>query len=122
MTTMNHSRSLRKCSRKKKKGPYNDAVLALTEAAVTPALPETPVGKAVMLTTGGWAPAAFVMLDCATGRADEPETTTAGLETGTTGVTGSGLEATPNIPGELELTGVAVVDVSAMVTATAAGA
>lgn len=62
------------------------------------------------------------MVECASGRAGDPETTTGGgLAMAVTGVTEIGLEETPGNITELELTEMAVVDISLEVTTTAVG-
>lgn len=94
----------------------SDVVFASTAAAGAPVPTETAVGKGV---TEGWTPTALAVVECATGRAGDPETTTGGgLATAATEI---GLEETPGNITELELTETAVVDVSLEVTATAVG-
>jgi len=105
-----------KYHQKLKRGPYSDVVFASTAAAGAPVPTETAVGKGV---TEGWTPTALAVVECATGRAGDPETTTGGgLATAATEI---GLEETPGNITELELTETAVVDVSLEVTATAVG-
>lgn len=94
----------------------SDVVFASTAAAGAPVPTETAVGKGV---TEGWTPTALAVVECATGGAGDPETTTGGgLATAATEI---GLEETPGSITELELTEIAVVDVSLEVTATAVG-
>ncbi len=97
----------------------------MVEAAGTPILPETALSGGEAASAGGWLPTAFAgTADCALETADDPETITGeGLETATTGVTGTGLKATPaNVEVVLELTEIVATDVSAKETATASGA
>ena len=93
--------------------------MALIEAAGTPEFPETALtGEAA--STGGWLPTALAgTAGCALETADDPESTGEGLETATTGVTRTGLKATPaNVEVVLELTEIVATDVSAEETAT----
>lgn len=93
--------------------------MALIDAAGTPVLPETALtGEAA--STGGWIPTALAgTAGCALETADDPESTGEGLETATTGVTRTGLKATPaNVEVVLELTEIVATDVSAEETAT----
>lgn len=104
---------------KHKRKTYTGVVLAFPRAGETPVLPEIAGFKGFTVTMGGWTATALAAADCEPGVADDPEIVIEEFGKEATGVTATGLDATPvAAKGVPEATGVPALGVSDEATAT----